>query len=65
MGFKDRVLMRVGREIIFVKLPSFEVIYRYELKKGDEEARHFIIYNNCMLYTVPNTVVCAQGATGL
>lgn len=44
-------------------MPSFEVIYKYELKKGDEKAHNFIIDDNCMLYTVPNTVVCAQRST--
>lgn len=62
MGYRERVLMRVGDEILFVKMPSFEVVYRYELKKGDERAGNFIIDEHCMLYTVPNTVVCAQRA---
>ena len=29
MGFKNRVLVRVGEEILFIKLPSFEILYRY------------------------------------
>ena len=59
--FKDRVLAKVGTELLFLKMPSFSVFYRYEIRKGDEGCRHFVMENNCMLYTLPNSVVCARG----